>query len=538
MAEASFDLLTEPWIAVRAPDGIREVSLMAAFERAHEYAALAGEVPTQDVAILRMMLAILHRAVEPVQGYPHERWRRIWAADRLPMDLVESYLETWRHRFDLFDDEAPFMQVAGLTAAKTSGLVKLIADVPDGKPFFTTRAGTAINALSFAEAARWLVHCHAYDVSGIKTGANGDDRVKGGKGYPIGTGWSGQCGLVVVESDTLRDALALNLVLEPRDADADPDLPIWERAPLTAAVEAGHASPRGQADVMTWPSRRILLHHDGSKVTDALISNGDPLSPQNRHTVEPMTAFRRSANQQKVSRAEVVYMPHRHDPTRSVWRGLSGLLTERASGGAVSSEAAERLPPRNLAWLEEMRGDLVLDPDLPVRLRAIGMSYGTQNSSIETTYDDALAMRVAVATDATLRSLAISAASAADDAVTQIANLAANIARAAGRPPEGPRDNAREDAFSRLDAPYRRWLSELDTRTDPGAARAKWQGIARRIVMLVAADVIASGGDAAWKGRHCQGRYVDSALAEAWFFLGLKKSLPAVGPGPDSKEES
>src|SRR5699024_2697574 len=63
------------------------------------------------------------------------------------------------------------------------------------------------------EAARWLVHCMAFDISGIKSGAVGDPRVKGGKGYPIGIGWSGWLGGLYFEGDTLFQTLMLNTVL-------------------------------------------------------------------------------------------------------------------------------------------------------------------------------------------------------------------------------------------------------------------------------------------------------------------------------------
>ena len=55
-----FNLLEEPWIRVRTPDcTLQEVSLTDALLHAHEYAALAGELSTQDVAVLRLLLAVL-----------------------------------------------------------------------------------------------------------------------------------------------------------------------------------------------------------------------------------------------------------------------------------------------------------------------------------------------------------------------------------------------------------------------------------------------------------------------------------------------
>ena len=61
MKEVEFNLLDEPWVRVLCPDcTVREVSLTDALLHAHEYKALAGELPTQDVAVLRLLLAVLH----------------------------------------------------------------------------------------------------------------------------------------------------------------------------------------------------------------------------------------------------------------------------------------------------------------------------------------------------------------------------------------------------------------------------------------------------------------------------------------------
>ena len=61
MMEPEFNLLDEPWIRVRHPDcSVEEVSLKTLFAHAHEYEDLAGETPAQDLAMLRLLLAVLH----------------------------------------------------------------------------------------------------------------------------------------------------------------------------------------------------------------------------------------------------------------------------------------------------------------------------------------------------------------------------------------------------------------------------------------------------------------------------------------------
>ena len=169
-------------------------------------------------------------------------WELLWNAEKLPVAQIAPYLNRYRERFDLFHPETPFLQVAGLRTAKceTAELSKLISDVPNGAPMFTTRIGGDLS-VPYAEAARWLVHCQAFDPSGIKAGAVGDDRVKGGKGYPIGVAWSGLLGGVLLEGRTLKETLLLNLIAADFDVcgrDPAVDLPVWERPPVTAAEEA------------------------------------------------------------------------------------------------------------------------------------------------------------------------------------------------------------------------------------------------------------------------------------------------------------
>lgn len=61
MNDKAFNLLDEPWIRVVRPDAAEvEVSLTEALLGAHTYTDLAGELPTQDVAVLRLLLAVLH----------------------------------------------------------------------------------------------------------------------------------------------------------------------------------------------------------------------------------------------------------------------------------------------------------------------------------------------------------------------------------------------------------------------------------------------------------------------------------------------
>ena len=154
-----FNLIDEPWIRVLDDAGTaKEVSLLELFHQAPKLKCLANDLPTQDFAILRVVLAILQRSISPMLDdldedmEPAEVWGQLWEASELPMDVIEVYLAKWHDRFDLFDPERPFMQVPGLRTPKNEllSVSKIVADVPDGSKLFSLRSGHKLDELSFA----------------------------------------------------------------------------------------------------------------------------------------------------------------------------------------------------------------------------------------------------------------------------------------------------------------------------------------------------------------------------------------------------
>lgn len=530
----SYHLLTEPWLLVRADGGVREVGLFEAFERAHEFRGLGGEIPTQEAACLRLMLAILYRTVDQMDlDVPADEWVTWWAQRRLPHDAIRHYLTAFADRFDLLHPHTPFFQVADLRTpgGGTSGLGKLIADMPDGHPFFTMRTAETIARLPFGEAARWLVHAHAYDVSGIKSGAVGDARVKGGRGYPIGTGFAGTLGLVLAEGDTLAETLLLNLVLT---MDTTRDRAPWEHPQPGSAADTAHPHPLGPADTATWQARRVRLIHDGYAVTDAVLSNGDAIGPQNRRSVEPNSSWRYSAPQTK-KLGNPTYMPLEHSPSRTLWRGLSATLGERTTEAATKADARAFYPAAVLDWLTILRGNGVLDATWPVTLRAIGMVYGSQSASVTAVIDDRLVLPLAVLADPELRTCAVGAVNRADEAVRALGRLASNLADAAGRHllpgmDNGARDRAVEAAFDRLDQHYRRWIRTLRSREGVAEHEKAWQLTVRRVADDIAGQLVTAAGTPALIGRAVGGRLLTAPIAENFYRSALRTALPLAFP--------
>ena len=228
MAEREFNLLDEPWIVMLREDGSTEpVSLTDALERAGEFKGLAGELPTQDAAILRLLLAVLHTVIsrcdpdgraapleDPVEAL--DRWKEIWDSGRLPMGAIRTYLEGYRDRFYLFGGDRPFYQVPDIEYGTRYEAYKLNGEISESenkKRWFLQRSGAAKNVLEYGEAARWLVSIMAYDDVSVKK--KGTDKEKL---CSISTGWLGRFSLITAKGQSLFETLMLNLVLVPQGA--------------------------------------------------------------------------------------------------------------------------------------------------------------------------------------------------------------------------------------------------------------------------------------------------------------------------------
>ena len=107
-----FNLIEEPWIPVREGKEIREVGLAEALLQAHAFDRLEDPSPLVEVALLRVLLAVLHRALDGPKS--EDELFTLFEAGRFPKDHITAYLEEHRERFWLIHPEAPFWQIADL----------------------------------------------------------------------------------------------------------------------------------------------------------------------------------------------------------------------------------------------------------------------------------------------------------------------------------------------------------------------------------------------------------------------------------------
>lgn len=515
---ATFNLVEEPWIKVIDLDGAeREVSIQDLFANASTLQRLADPLETANFAVLRVLLAIMYRAWDSADWQDEDNaldhWEEKWNQDSILDEEVSAYLVAWRPYFDLRSQETPFFQVPDLHTAKNEwkSLRVLLPDTAEAGALFTMR--TEMASISAAEAARMVIHAAAYDFSGIKSGAVGDPRVKGGKGYPMGIGWAGWLGGTTILGDNLRETLLLNYVPFRPTAGSN-DLPQWECAPLPAGpqesdlVVAGHpeqTGTTGQIELLTWPQRRLRLHWQGERVDGVLVCNGDPVGYTTKHGTETMTPWRFSDPQTKKAKA-LVYMPRALDNGRALWRSLDGILPNEAAAKVKSKYADGALqfePAETVKWVGELVDEGVLPKDKVLRLHVVSMEYGAQSSSFADIVSDSLSLSSPLlgVEGAMLRSVARQAVSRTDAISKIVSDFQRDVVFATSGDSTIPTDEAKARVFSEVDIPFRSWLRNLTDAPEPDAALKSWSGFLRNLAERLAREILDSQGPAVWTGR-------------------------------------
>lgn len=528
-----FNLVDEPWIPVLNLDGSELlVSLRDAFTSANGIRQIHGELPTMRPALLRILIAVMSRALGLPQG-PQDWWPRCGDWPKVAQ-TVDDYLSKHRDRFWLQHPEVPFFQVADLGPenGETKDLGALVADFPANVQAFTQRGPDSLQQMSPAEAARWIVHAQAYDPSGIKTPDRRDPRAKGGKVYPLGTGWAGKGELLVAAGETLAHTLRLNLVgADGQTIVSEPDdLPPWER-PHPGPLEefASPAAPRGFIQVYTWQARRLRLVFEGENAVGVVLSYGDPLSEQNRQPLDPMMTWRFS-KPQTAKLGTTVYMPGLVDPSKAVWRSLSAWMPTRAQSLVDGHARFEE--PGVLKWIGQLHKNGALDEDFKPDIQLYGVQYGNMSATYAEVVSDSLKVP-SFLLDEDAVDAAETVLNAIDDADTvawYVGTLATNLAKARGiDSADSLRGEAREEAYLLFGRLFVSWLDAMRGSTEWHLARRRWQEALRMSSTELTYRLAEEAGTTSYFGRIVDsenGTWLTTDIALSYFHRGLRKSLP------------
>ena len=486
MKEIEFNLLTEPWIRVRLRDNtVREVSLTEALVSAQDYVDLAGEMPTQNAAVLRLLLAVLFTVFSRVdaKGKPQplaqsddalERWSELWQLGHFPAEPVRDYLEQWKDRFWLFHPTHPFWQVPTISNGIEFDGKKLNgerAESGNKTPLFQNISKAECAVLTYAQAARWLIYQNGYDERG--------GRPKAGNKPRHGVSWLGQIGFVAVKGKNLYETLLRNMAFSTeQDALREKQLPCWEREHARTEQSVEIVMPKNQAELLTLQSRRILLirSEEMPGVVGYEVLGGDYWDSENAFG-EQMTLWRRTSKENE----KVTYEPQQHEMGKQLWRELPAMLDP------------EGRKPGVLIWNQKLQSLRILSKKEQIVISVVGIRYDDQGASVKDVYTDQLEMQLATLNDLGRKwTVRISReVQRCEETAKNIGTLCVELKLAGGldynkvkgfKDKQKVTEDARAQFYFAVDQPFRQWLQAIDPeQDDPDEAALRWQAQARNI---------------------------------------------------------
>ncbi|MDR2538641.1 MAG: type I-E CRISPR-associated protein Cse1/CasA [Bifidobacteriaceae bacterium] len=538
---SEFNLVDRPWIRVLGNDGqVDTVSLLELFRSVHVYKALSNELPTVDLAIFRLLLGVVYGTFsnQDSQGNRivfdsplelREHWYEIWQQGAFDSELFRDYLSQYRARFDLFSESVPFMQTVGLqrvndpkklTAKPYNELATVIEVVPSrvDRRYFTERVEAGVSSLSFDEAARWLVTFQAYDYAGKKSAVVGGTKDGGG------TGWLGKIGAVVNLGDNLFETLMLNYVCFDELREPVRGKNYWEQ-PYFSSPAKRNRTPVNFIELLTWQSRRCLLFREGDRVVGILASYGDVFDKNNLQSLELMCGWHESSVKSK-NDGRKPFIPNKHDPSRQMWRNLPNFL--------VQKEGGDRYRAQVLNWIGDLEENQKFNRN-QIHIWTVGVEFGPMDANINQIVTDSLTINAALLSELSngLIELVLEVLDTTDKIVNRYGRLLENLAQASGLK-RSDKDQkfkaifprAKGEFYALLDQPFREWLSAMDNHRLPIDLQNQWYEQVRAILTVTVDEKLNQVSNSAIVGCDTDGKRINAALAERWFWSAVNKLIP------------
>ncbi len=443
MTQPTFNLIDEPWIGAVDVDGtLKDYSLRDLLAQAHDLQSLYDDSPLVVAALLRMILALLHRVYDGPRN--RREWQAIWTAGRFDTTRLENYFEQWHDRFDLFDAEHPFYQtIHAAVDEQIKPISTLLPELATGNnaTLFDHTTDASDVALSPAAAARILIAAHSFGLAGP---CNPQLKLY----FTDGTTARGM--IFLAEGNTLFETLVLNLIEYPAErpiASGADDRPAWE---MSDAYSPDREMPQGYLDYLTWQNRRLLLIPEGSDTT--IVVRTMALTPGLKLDAgvlakDPMKHYRIDDKRGYISK--------RFSEDRALWRDSATLLR---------FSAADQQPPAVLVWLALLAegGRPVLDEHYSLRCMALGMA--SDQAKVEFYRYEHLPLPPAYLKEPQLVDLLTKALGAAENAASELWKASSTMAAVLLAPDEDSERRANPDDVR-------------DLRANMGTERRYWAGL-------------------------------------------------------------
>ncbi|MGP4116932.1 type I-E CRISPR-associated protein Cse1/CasA [Levilactobacillus zymae] len=560
----TFNLTTAPWIRVfnSRTNREEEVSLITLFEHAADYRQLAGEMRAQDLAILRLLLAILTTVYSRVdvanQAYPWfkaateikhrwssreqnkyllKTWQRLYQDGHFS-EAVTIYLHHWADRFDFFG-EHPFYQVTladynalvidknRITEKKRGGQVAVrqlnrrISESGNSKAVFSPKAETAKNEAALDELVRWLIMYQNY------TGVTDKSVVKSAKKFAKSTGWLYELNPVIAKGDSLFETLMLNLVLT-NYGKAAKQCPVWEYETVQAYIADRQAQqvPDNLAELYTTWSRILYVEWDEAN-HPTIFSAGIPIFSKNEVFLEPMTTWRIAKSGDLAGK----FVPSRRALgflDKAMWRNF---------GQYVSLNQEDTVhEPRLVTWLRQLQAQEVIPWEKHINLMSINLVPDDNKSSQLPSAEvvENMQIRADVLFDDPSRSIYWPAQiEQAIEYAHQVGNdyyhFAADICHIRNLKAKVFAPKLTNHFYDQLNAPFNKWLAGLTNDDERSVKVNAWKQKLQKIAIKSASELMQSSTPRDMRGlmvdRNGKKQVLNIFTAMGWLRYNVQTSL-------------
>lgn len=374
-----FNLVEEPWISVFDNENgeKKDVSLLDVFENSRNYRCLAGEMETQNFAVMRMLLAIVQtvfsrfdlngnclpgvsvddRYIQTEQVDAKHRgkyaeaaednWFKLYS-DRAFPKIVSEYLQSWKDRFFLFDSEHPFYQVNKAEMDEIiskipkksqpatiygKNLNRTISESENKRALFSPMAGTESgkrttkDIMTCAELARWLLTFQGYSGLADKVSLVSKDQT-------TSKGWLFDLGGIYLKGNDLYETLILNYIpVVFRDGFVGRvQKPCWETSGSLIVNKLCNGLPIDNfSELYTNWSRAVYIDPDSDMSRPAeiyVVKLPDIIHTED--SIEPMTIWRYNDSGPNKGK----YTPRKHKAEQSLWRSFGAIAMPSTMPGA------------------------------------------------------------------------------------------------------------------------------------------------------------------------------------------------------------
>lgn len=509
-----FNLIDEPWISVVIDykGTTKLVGLKEFFENAHTYIALAGDMPTQDFAVMRFILAILHTVFSryDAQGKAYKMvtlndrmqqreevdqgdyedyedallytWKTLWKAGKFP-DIVVKYLDAWHDRFYLYDDKYPFYQVTKEIISKVNAeltnstydraivcpklINRTISESGNKIALFSPRFDSNKNNLTDAELVRWLI-----TFQGVSNASDKKTIIKTKSTKSIG--WIYGLGGVFFSSDNLFKTLLFNFVLKhPEQQYNVSQHPVWEfeQSELYEMYKESRMIDNLACLYTNWSRLMYLFYADDKESRKNLrLRIVKTLAPQKETNVlEPMAKWKPN----KILAAD---KPQKNE---AAWRSFNAIINR--------SDNYRRLPgiADNLNHLKKDFGE-----DELVQVNVISAIDDGERLSrvlVEEYYDN-FNLKLFVATDLLDKGWVVRINDVIETTKEIIekdyGHFLSEIKTIRNINFKDFVPNKKGDLYFRIDKPFRDWLADIDCKDNKDAKEQEWYAKLRKIIHI------------------------------------------------------